>query len=333
MKARLRSAVLLAMVVAVLLPLAACTAARPDARSAPPASSPPATQSAPATPSTSEPAGSPTLTAVPVDKVMIVAEENKTYGEVLGSGEAPYLARLARTYGSALAMDAGYPPACPSLAAYVILTSGSDQGICDDRPPARHPLTADNVFRQVERSGRDWRGYAESMPAACATEDTGLYLVRHSPAPYYVPDRTRCRQWQVPLGTLASGALRDDVRAGRLPAYAFVSPNACNDMHGAAACPRNQVATGDAWLARWIPEILAGPDFRTGRLVVIVTWDEGSPTDNHIATLVVTGRTRGVRSTQAFTHCSTLRTVEEILALPLLGCAASATSMREAFSL
>jgi hypothetical protein len=232
-------------------------------------------------------------------------------------------------------MDAGYPASCPSLAAYVIMTSGGDQGICDDAPPASHPLAVDNVFRQVERSGREWRGYAGAMPGTCATENEagGRYLVRHVPATYYTYERGRCRQWQLPTGAPAAGPLHDDVAAGRLPAYAFVTPDACHDMHGGPGCPDDEVATGDAWLARWLPGILTGPDFTTGRLAVIVTWDEGSSSDNHIPALVLSRWTRQVRAGERFDHCSTLRTVEEILRLPLLGCAARAPSMRPAFSL
>jgi hypothetical protein len=265
---------------------------------------------------------------------MIIAEENKAYDEVLVSKQAPYLASLARRFGTATRMHAGYPTRCPSLAAYIILTSGTDHGICDDRPPHRHRLGGDNLFQQIEQSGRQWRGYAESMPANCTLNDAGeLYLVRHSPAPYYLTARKRCQDWQLPLGTVHSGALHDDLTSGTLPVFAFVSPNACNDMHGSATCPNDQVATGDTWLSHWIPLVLAGPDFRSGRLAVIITWDEGSLTDNHIPTVVLSVGTQTVSSATLFTHCSTLRTVEEILRLPLLGCAAAAASLRAPFAL
>jgi phosphatidylinositol-3-phosphatase len=267
-------------------------------------------------------------------KVMVILEENKTYRQVLRSGRAPYLTRLAATYGSATAMDAGYPRHCPSLAAYLILTSGSDHQVCDDDAPEAHRLPGDSVFQQVTTSGRQWRSYAESMPANCTTRDAadGLYLVRHSPATYYTNLRSRCAVWHVPLGTTSAGPLRADVRAGTLPAYSFVTPNACNDMHGGPRCPSDQVAAGDAWLARWIPVITSGADFRRGRLAVIITWDEGSPLDNHIPTLVLSTRTHSMTTNTPATHCSTLRTVEEILDLPLLGCAADAGSLRPDFA-
>ena len=68
-------------------------------------------------------------------KVMVIAEENEEESAVIGSSEAPYLTRLAATYGQATNMQAGYPTECPSLAAYIIITSGDRAGICDDKNP------------------------------------------------------------------------------------------------------------------------------------------------------------------------------------------------------
>jgi phosphatidylinositol-3-phosphatase len=268
-------------------------------------------------------------------KVLVIPEENKSYAQVIGSPDAPYINQLARRYGSATAMDAGYPVSCPSLGAYVIMTSGDAHGICDDRNPSAHPLSGGSIFEQVAGAGQQWRVYAESMPANCAARNSpeGLYLVRHAPGPYYVSEAARCARWDVPAGTASAGALHDDLAAGRLPAYGFLTPNACNDMHGANGCFDRQVKRGDDWLARWLPGILAGPDYRAGRLVVIITWDEGSRTDNHIPTLVISPTTAHLAPGAAYTHCSTLRTVEEILRLPLLGCAGTAASMLAGFGL
>lgn len=312
-----------------LVLLAGCGSGSPAPGGAP---SPSSTRP-PAAVVTSAPAAAPASPGY--SKVLVVAEENKTYRQVIGSGDAPYINELAGRYGSAAAMRAGYPSTCPSLAAYVILTSGDPHGICDDADPSAHPLTGDNVFEQVAAGGREWRTYAESMPGDCRPTNSrdGLYLVRHAPAPYYVSERSRCPAWDVPLGTVSAGALHDDLAAGRLPAFSFVTPNACNDMHGAPGCSGNLVRLGDRWLSAWMPQILASPDYRAGRLVVIVTWDEGSTFDNHIPTLVISPTTSHRVARLGYTHCSTLRTVEELLRLPLLGCAARSRSMAAEFGL
>jgi hypothetical protein len=135
------------------------------------------------------------------------------------------------------------------------------------------------------------------------------------------------------MGTASSGAFRDDLTSGTLPAYAFLTPDNCHNMHGAPDCQGAAVAAGDDWLRRWIPLILDSPDYRAGHLVVIITWDEGTSSSNHIPTLVLSPTTRQVSATARYTHCSTLRTVEEILRLPLIGCARTVRSLRGEFRL
>jgi hypothetical protein len=267
--------------------------------------------------------------------VLVIAEENHTYDHIVGNKGAPYLNGLATTYGSATNMVANFPVGCPSLAAYILMTSGSTSGICDDQGPRHHPLSGPNIFAQVDAAHLSWRTYSESMPVPCARTNSsdGMFLVRHTPVAYYTSENAACHAGDVPLGTLTGGALRDDIDAGTLPSYAFVTPNACNDMHGADACPDQRVPTGDRWLSQWIPALMHGEDYRAGRLVIIITWDEGSTSSNHIPTFVISPTTRGVSSATAFNHCSTLRTAEDILHLAPLGCARSARSMTRAFHL
>lgn len=256
-------------------------------------------------------------------KVLIIVEENRTYRQIVGSGQAPYLTALARVYGNAAAMTANYPVGCPSLAAYILLTSGSTGGICDDKGPRHHPIAGPNIFAQLDGTHRTWRNYAEDLPAPCArkNDDKGVFLVRHTAVPYYLSESRACAWGQTGLGRLPR-----DLAAGALPDYALLIPNACHDMHGAPSCRSGQVHAGDAWLRAWVPRILAGADYRAGRLVVIITWDEGSATDNHVPTLLISPTTRGVYSTHPYNHCSTLRTTEDLLRLPPLGCARTATS-------
>jgi len=268
-------------------------------------------------------------------KVMIIVEENRTADEIFAGSQAPYLTGLARDYGSAANMLANYPTECPSLAAYILMTSGTTGGICDDEGPRRHSLSVPNIFAQLDAAHRRWRNYAENLPAPCARTNSadGMFLVRHTAVPYYTSEAQTCSTGQVELGTPDAGALSHDLRTGRLPAYSFVTPNACHDMHGATGCPPGRITTGDSWLSQWIPRILAGQDYRAGRLVVIITWDEGSVHDNHIPTVVISPTTRGVVATQPYDHCSTLRTSEDLLGLSPLGCARSATSMVSGFRL
>ena len=97
-------------------------------------------------------------------------------------------------------------------------------------------------------------------------------------------------------------------------------------MHGASGCDSGRIGAGDD-SGPVGSAILAGPDYRAGRLAVVITWDEGSSSSNHIPTIVISPHTKQLSSDREFTHCSLLRTTEEILGVSRLGCAADAPSM------
>ena len=300
------------------------------------------TTAAPSTPApsaaTSSATGAAGTAAAGDQKVLLVVEENEDYGNIIGSTYAPRINDFAQRFGLATNVDAGYPAHCPSLAAYLLLTSGDRYGVCDDDGPSAHPIAGDNLYQQVAVAGKEYRQYSQSMPQPCDPNNSAdhLYLVRHAPVPYYDTEKQRCPQWDVPSGTLTSGALHDAVGSGSLPAFSFVTPDACNDMHGADVCSmsgKQRITAGDTWLGNWLDQVMAGPDYKSGKLTILVTWDEGTNTDNHLPTIVISPKTSGVKSATAYTHCSTLRTMEDLLGLAPLNCAATATSMVTAFHL
>ncbi len=253
------------------------------------------------------------------DHVIWIWMENHRFSQVIGDQSAPYETALARQCGTASRYAT---VGAPSLPNYIGATSGATQGISDDADPASHPLAVDNLFRQVRASGRTERSYEEAMPSACRPSGAGRYAVKHNPAAYYTGpgDRAACLSDDITLGTPAAGALRDDLSRGSLPAFAFITPDLCNDTHD---CP---VSVGDRWLAGWMPTILGSDAYRSGRTAVFVVWDEPTPMPNMV---IGSSVAPGTVAAQAFDHYSLLRTTEELLGLsPFLGQAASATSMR-----
>jgi len=266
-------------------------------------------------------------------KVMLVVEENHTYDQVLGAGAAPFLRELADRYGVTTRLATGYPIACPSLPSYLILTSGDDHGICDDQAPASHHLGGDSVFAQVRATGRQWRVYAESMPVPCDAHNSGRYVVRHTAAPYYTGLSSDCPNWDLPMGTFEHGALHDDLTAGQLPAFSLVTPDICDDMHGGEGCPPDLVRAGDDWLRRLVGLLEAAPDWTSGQLAVVIAWDEGSRTDNHVPALVVSPTTSRVTLTRKLTNCAILRLISDVLTVKPLGCAGRAPALRAAFGM
>ncbi|MFP3463819.1 alkaline phosphatase family protein [Arthrobacter globiformis] len=284
----------------------------------------------PPPPTTPPPGANPCgTTATPpstYDHVIWFIFENKTYSQVIGSPNAPYMTQLARQCGSVTTWsDAGL--GLPSLPSYLALTSGSTQGVTTDSNPSNlPPITADNIFRQVRTRGLTYKSYQESMGSNCQLGGSGQYVVRHNPEAYYqgTGDRAACAVNNVPLGTPTSGNLQRDLANNTLPNFSLITPNVCNDMHDCS------IATGDTWLAGWLPSILNSPTYKAGRTAIAVVFDEDTPIPNFIvAPSVIPGTT--VQG--SYSHYSLLRSTEEMLGIaPMLLNAGNAVSLRPALN-
>jgi phosphatidylinositol-3-phosphatase len=274
--------------------------------------------------STTLPAGAAPCTAASppahYQHVVWIWMENHSWGSIVGNPSAPYVSALARQCGT----DTNWADVgSPSLPNYLGATSGSTEGVGDDGDPASHSFGVDNLFRQVRGAGGTERTFVESMPAPCELVSQGEYAAKHNPAVYYDgtsaagDDRAACQGDDLPLTglpTLLAG--------GALPTFTFITPNLCDDMHDCS------VATGDQWLATWVPRLLATTSYRSGGTAVFIVWDEPTP----VADVVVAPGVRpGTQSGTAVSHYSLLRTTEEMLGLPLLGQAATAGSLRAVF--
>jgi phosphatidylinositol-3-phosphatase len=300
-----------------------------------------------------------------VSHVMVILFENKSYSAVVGNRSAPYLNNTLLP-GCGLATNY-HNYSHPSTPNYLALTSGTAQGKASntDCGPAGCPQTQASIFSQLGSTGRSWREYAEAMPKNCdatnydntsfanANASTGeYYYVRHAPPPYYTsaPVPAECSSWDVPLGTTTSGAFLDALSptSDGLPAFSFVTPGGCDDMHD---CP---VAAGDDWLKEWIPVIQQSAAYQSGQLVIFITWDEGAGADKangetcwdtvhasssaypscHVAAIVMSPYTApGTTSGSYFNHLSLLATAEDLLGLPRLPTTQGYTGLQSAFGL
>jgi len=253
--------------------------------------------------------------------------ENKSYSSVIGSSSAPYETQLAHQCASDTDWsDAGRQ--YNSLPSYIAMTTGQSGSIltpftCDCDPSSSVSVTVDNIFRQVRTAGGTERSYAEGMSGNCSDSGT-TYAAKHNPALYMWggADRTACQQDDIPMGSATAGAFINALNGNTLPTYALVAPNLCNDTHDCG------VSTGDQFLKTLVPQILSSPAYRSGKTAVFVVWDEDSPIPNiAIAPSVIPG----TATSTAVNHYGLLRATEEMLGLPLLGNAATATSLRTVF--
>jgi acid phosphatase len=275
--------------------------------------SPTPSATSPATSSATPPAG-----PVPIDKVLVLVVENHSLDAM--RSQMPWTYALARRYGYATGYRAVTHPSLPN---YLAISGGDTFGVADDHDPSAHPLGAPSVFGQALGSGHTAKVYAEDMPGACVTTSSGRYAVRHNPWTYHVTERAACRRDDVPLTALAA-----DVRAGRLPNAGMVVPNLCHDAHD---CP---AATADAWLRTVVGSVLAGPDFTSGRLLVVITADEDDHTQgNLVLTTLVNPQLQHRVVASALDHYSLSRLYSEVLGGAPLRRAASAASLVSAFGL
>ena len=245
-----------------------------------------------------------------LDHVIIIMEENKPKGSIIGNADAPYINKLAGSYAQA---PNYYAVTNPSLPNYLALTSGTTAGIANDCNPPGGSCTANvqNIADRLEQGGKNWKEYAESMPQPCYAINSGDYAVKHNPFMYYSDIRdngTRCKSHVVPFSQFTQ-----DLSANKLPDYSFITPNLCDDMHN---CP---VAAGDSWLARQVPAILASDAFKNHNSLLVITWDEGNTGNNNVP-IIFAGPAVKQHFTSAiyYSHYSLLHTIEDNWKLPPL---------------
>jgi hypothetical protein len=146
-------------------------------------------------------------------------------------------------------------------------------------------------------------GGVDNSNSASATDQ---YATRHNPFVYFrsvIDDATRCASHVVPLGSLVvgvngapdtfSGHLYQDLQDEKTtPQFSFVTPNLCNDGHDATCAGPNVEGTTNAagknigglvsmdlWLKHWMPMIFDSPAYRSGTMLVVLTFDESGFSD------------------------------------------------------
>ncbi|QYE33109.1 alkaline phosphatase family protein (plasmid) [Polymorphobacter sp. PAMC 29334] len=312
--------------------------------------------------------------AVPsYDHVYVIIEENKDYKQIMDENAAPNISRLAATYGTATQF---YAEVHPSEANYVALLGGDTYGIHDDdafycRPgPSDDPKCAgstgpgyvDHTIRQphlgtqLEASGRDWKGYYETLPAPGSTVVTAgdptatnglktaaLYASKHSGFINFASvqaDPQRARH------IVGFDQLEMDIAADRLPAFALIVPNQCNEMHGLhgdgvpADCDGSHdlaglIRRGDTEAGQLVAALQATKSWTSRENVaIIIGFDEGAGRTRegccgvtpgaisnfgggHIPMVVITNHgPRSVSDSTPYSHYSLLRTLEDAFRLP-----------------
>lgn len=258
-----------------------------------------------------------------VRKLLVIMEENHSADEVFPSG-MPYLWRVAQRYGYATDWSAIGHPSLPNYLAIFGGSAFNQPPDCSPGPACAYP--GPSVFGQALAGGDTARAYEESMPQPCDTTSSGTYAVKHNPWAYFPSESAVCRAGDLPAGTPADGALAADVRSGALPTIGLITPNLDHDAHDGT------LAQADAWLRGWLPLLMSGPDWRQGRLAIVVVFDEGDTT-NRVPFVLIAPSVSGAVLRRPADHYALTRLIDEVIGTQPLRQAAHAASIATAFRL
>ena len=254
--------------------------------------------------------------------VVVILMENHEYGSIADAAKAPYLngtlipsGRLFTNY---------YAVSHPSLPNYLALTVGDTCGKVGT-DTVRPLCTRPSIWGQMSAAGITAREWAENESDNCsyASDGTGLYAIRHDSYAIVADAQAlpSCGDLTTGTGMPAPGLapLAAALASATPPAYSFVTPNLCDDMHSCS------IATGDAWLAANVPALL-----KAGA-IVIVTFDEGSTGTNGGGQVMTVeagpGIPAGAQDGTFYTHYGLLAGIEQYFGLPLLANAQTATPL------
>lgn len=187
-----------------------------------------------------------------------------------------------------------------------------------------------------------------------------LYAVKHNPFAYFAS----VQQGTNPMLSLnqivpfdSDNGLYADLRAGgnRVPNYAFIAPNQCNDQHGrgngTAFCNFDNddngtqsglngslIMQGDLSVQRIVTAIKASSAWSSGKSAIVILWDENdysTTTSNQVVLVVDTNYgPHQLESRHFYNHYSLTRTLDGVFKLPCLNhaCDANVTAMADLFA-
>src|SRR6059036_979576 len=203
---------------------------------------------------------SPALSAAPprYDHVVIVMEENRTPGQIIGDQvNAPYITSLANGGVSLGSMFAIVHPSQPN---YLELFSGANQGVVDDAlppnfsttPTSTYPFRTPNLGAGLIAAGFTFAGFSEQLESA-GTNDWADYDPHSATHPgiYYRRNHNPWANWVAKVSPIPANQLPGSVNKAftqfpanfaQLPTVSFVVPNQQHDMHDGSR------KMGDDWL-------------------------------------------------------------------------------------
>jgi phosphatidylinositol-3-phosphatase len=339
--------------------------------SVPSASAAPASPSPESAPSSEPPPAAPPVPeAGRIKHVFVISLTSPGYDAAFGeTSQMPYLATQLRPKGELLSSytlldDAPLPNGiaavsgqspnasteadCSTYAEFPPSAKVAANGIVSGAGCA-YPVETLTISDQLAGGRFSWHAYMEGMvdeagkPANCVHPDAdateapppGGYASAQNPFVHFhsLLDLGDCATNDVPIEELPT----DLHRAEKTANYSYIAPTPC-DAGAAGQCPPGAAegaAAADAFLAKWVPQILASPAYKEDGLLV-VTFAAASPVaaepapalaDDplHVGALLVSRfLTPGATDATSLDPYSLLRTTEDLFGLDRLGLAGGA---------
>ena len=238
------------------------------------------------------------------DHVVVVIMENHSYGQIIGSAEAPNLNALAGegakfTNGPTDPIGAtsgSHALRHPSQPNYLEIFSGDHQGLLQDGRPgsASEPYSSPPPFRtpnlaaSLIAAGLTFATYSENLPSVGFDGDSfstdpalNQYQRKHNPvANWQALDAPANHHVPLSVNQPFSAFPTNAAGYAALPTISFVVPNEQNDMHDGS------ITQGDAWLrAHVLDGYYQWAKAHNSLLVVTFDEDADDTASNQIATI------------------------------------------------
>lgn len=208
-----------------------------------------------------EPADTASLVYAP-EHIFVVWEENRNFGEVIGSGNAPYINSL-RTEGTVFDSVYGLV-GTSSYANYLAVYGGNTNGVTTNDCLGRQ-FNANTMYTSLSTVGKTVVWYSEDLPAdGSEVCESGQYKEKHNPStafyaaksPASVNKRWNNVNWQ------------DTSLYRNMANVVFIVPNQDHDMHDGT------VKQGDDWLLANHKKLADWCKIPSNKSIFVVWWDE-----------------------------------------------------------
>ncbi|MHB8258871.1 MAG: alkaline phosphatase family protein [Bacteroidia bacterium] len=250
------------------------------------------------------------------DHVVILMLENYGYSDIIGNSNAPYINSLVVDANTAV-FTQSFAQTHPSQPNYVMLYSGTNQGVTTDAIATNTPWSTCNLGYSLISGGNTFAGYSETLPSVGYTGSTSGssngYVRKH--APWVNWQGTGTNQLPASVGQPYT-SFPTSTTYSTLPTVSFVIPELDHDMHnpttyGCPSCSVTAISAGDTWVQNNLTNYITWA--KTHNSLLILTFDEDDGTSpNHILTMFIGQQVLGGSYSNTINHYSVLRTLEEM---------------------